>query len=304
MGEVAPLVAALFGAVAFGGGDMLGACATRRLPSYSAAAASQVAAVAFLYLFMSSPTGSSLGPGAALGAFMGGLAHGLALMLLFHGLARGLVGVVAPLCAMSSIIVPLFGDLVLGRHVGAPQLAGIALCMIASVLIAGAVGESRSGRGTGWSMAIGIASGMAYGTADVILATIPEPDSNAILLVARGACVCLAVAVMIAMTSRQPTQTLLREGNGHRGGALAFDPAAVRHVGIALALAAGVFDVLGQIGYMHAATRGSMAVASAATALFPAVTILLAVVFFRERVSPIQLVGYGVATAAVLLLAA
>ena len=52
------------------------------------------------------------------------------------------------------------------------------------------------------------------------------------------------------------------------------------------------------------ASRGSMGVASAVTALFPAVTVMLAVVLFAERITRTQMLGYAVATAGVLVLAA
>jgi drug/metabolite transporter (DMT)-like permease len=61
----------------------------------------------------------------------------------------------------------------------------------------------------------------------------------------------------------------------------------------ALAAIAGLLDALGHAGYVHAATRGSMGIAAALVATFPAVTVLLAAIFLRERVTRLQLVGFG-----------
>ena len=58
-----------------------------------------------------------------------------------------------------------------------------------------------------------------------------------------------------------------------------------------LAATAGVFDAMGQMSYVHAATRGSMAVAASLVALFPAVVVVLAVVVLREQVVLRQYLG-------------
>lgn len=308
MPELGILSAAALGAVAFGGGDMLGACASRRLSTFGAVAVSQLAAVAFLYALTAGQGFAMLGPADTASACAGGVAHALALMLLYHGLAQGKVGVVAPLCAMSSIVVPLMGDLVLGRPVTDAQLVGIALCAVAALLIAGTPERGRQRRTTRWSVAIGIASGLSYGAADALLATIPTDDTTAVVFFARCACVAFAVPVAMVMVGREGGR-----GSGAAPAALAMQGRPVeagdrspglRHIGLPLALAAGMFDALGQMGYMAAATRGSMGVASAITALFPAVTVALAVMFFRERISNLQVVGYAVASGGVLVLAA
>jgi drug/metabolite transporter (DMT)-like permease len=64
-------------------------------------------------------------------------------------------------------------------------------------------------------------------------------------------------------------------------------------VSIVLAAAAGLLDVLGHFGYVYAATRGSMGVAAALVAIFPGVTVLLAVILLRERITGGQLVGFA-----------
>lgn len=309
MPEIGILSAAVLGAVAFGSGDMLGACASRRLTAYGAVAISQIAAVAFLFAFVSQSGLSHIGTGATIAAFAGGLAHAVALMLLYQGLAQGRVGVVAPLCAMSSIVVPLLGDLALARPLTEAQLFGILLCGLAALLIAGSGVDGSHRRTLKWSVAIGIASGLSYGAADVVLATIPTDDTNGVVFLARCACVAIAVPVAVFAAARarpdprpRPRAALL--GSMRQPGLAPHRSLALRHIGPTLAIAAGVFDVMGQIGYMMAATRGSMGVASAITALFPAVTVALAVLFFRERISNLQIVGYAVASGGVIVLAA
>ena len=64
-------------------------------------------------------------------------------------------------------------------------------------------------------------------------------------------------------------------------------------IGVALSGAAGLFDMLGHVGYVHAATRRSMGVAAALVAIFPGVTGLLAALVLQERITRSQLFGSG-----------
>lgn len=309
--EVGILAASLLGAAAFGTGDMLGACASRRLSAANVVAISQVAAVAALYMFAIEPHMAGLGAGEILLALGGGIAHATALLLLYVGLSRGQVGVVAPLCAISSILLPLIGDLAFGRHVALAQFGGIGLCVVAAVVITGSVERAASSRPIAWSARLGLLSGLAYGASDMMLASIPSSETGAVVLVARCASVALAFA-LVMMARQRPTRE--REQLSTSGGPILLAPptpvgfpftmhSAIWCAGAVLAVAAGAVDVMGQVAYVHAASRGSMAVASAITALFPAVTVMLAVVFFGERITPAQMIGYAVATAGVIVLA-
>lgn len=310
--EVGILSASLLGAAAFGTGDMLGACASRRLSTANVVAISQVAAMVTLCMFAVEPRVAGLGAGEILLALVGGIAHATALLLLYVGLSRGQVGVVAPLCAISSILVPLIGDLAFGRHVATTQFAGIGLCVVAAAVITGSVKRTANSGPIGWSARLGLLSGLAYGASDMMLASIPSSETGAVVLVARCASVALAFALVMVATQKSTS------GMGQlptSGGPILFASptpggfSITMHSGIwcagaVLAVAAGTADVMGQVAYVHAASRGSMGVASAITALFPAVTVMLAVIFFGERITRAQVLGYAVATAGVLVLAA
>ncbi len=74
--------------------------------------------------------------------------------------------------------------------------------------------------------------------------------------------------------------------------------------GVILAGITGVLGMLGALGYLVAVSRGPVSLISPITALYPAVTILLAMVFLGETLVLRQWVGVGMALAAVLLIAA
>jgi bacterial/archaeal transporter family protein len=69
--------------------------------------------------------------------------------------------------------------------------------------------------------------------------------------------------------------------------------------GILYGLAVGILSAIGQLA-LFAAYRsgGNTAVITTASGLYPLVTVVLAVIFLRERLTKVQLVGLGFATAA------
>jgi bacterial/archaeal transporter family protein len=77
-------------------------------------------------------------------------------------------------------------------------------------------------------------------------------------------------------------------------------PVSRRRTGIFLALGSGLVSCLGNIAYFEVYNRGAKAAAVVPiTALYPLVTILLAVPLLRERLSALQLVGIGFSMGAI-----
>jgi uncharacterized membrane protein len=73
-----------------------------------------------------------------------------------------------------------------------------------------------------------------------------------------------------------------------------------RRIGIWLALASGILSCLGNIAYFDVLNRGAKAAAVIpVTALYPAVTVLLAVPLLKERVSVLQWLGIALSLAAI-----
>jgi drug/metabolite transporter (DMT)-like permease len=68
------------------------------------------------------------------------------------------------------------------------------------------------------------------------------------------------------------------------------------------AMASGALDVWGGTTFMLASQRGQLVVISVIAALYPAITVLLARIFLKERLERHQVVGlYGAGIAVVLL---
>ena len=72
--------------------------------------------------------------------------------------------------------------------------------------------------------------------------------------------------------------------------------------GLLLALIGGVVTCLGNVAYYAALARGEkVATVVSLTALYPLVTVLLAVLVLRERLNRVQLLGLGLSLAAIWL---
>jgi len=74
-------------------------------------------------------------------------------------------------------------------------------------------------------------------------------------------------------------------------------------MGILYALLTGITGVLGTLFYYAAASRGQISIVVSLTALYPLITILLAIIFLHETLVLKQMIGLGFAVAAIVLLA-
>jgi transporter family protein len=72
--------------------------------------------------------------------------------------------------------------------------------------------------------------------------------------------------------------------------------------GIAFALLNGILSAIGTLALFAAYhTNGNTSVITASSALYPMITVVLAVTILREHFGPIQVVGLGFAAAAIVI---
>ena len=74
-------------------------------------------------------------------------------------------------------------------------------------------------------------------------------------------------------------------------------------LGILFAFLTGITGVLGTFFYYLAASRGQISIVASLTALYPLITIMLAIVFLHETLIMKQVIGLCFAIAAIILLA-
>ena len=277
------IVLALAAALSWGTGDFLGGTATRREPVVTVAATTYLVGGVFLTL-VALPTGGSPTFGDLRLGALGGLAGLGGIVLLYHGLARGPMTVVAPVTGVVAAALPLLWGLLSGEQIETVALIGVAAGLVAIVAIsavpdpaAAALDGARERR---WvSVLTALAAGGGFGAFYIVLGR-TSPDSGMWPLVAaRGVSVLVMVPVVAALRTR-------------------FVPRTSR----ATVAGAGIFDSGANALYLLATRHGSITIAALLASLYPAATVVLARLVHRERLGTVQLGGLALAAVAVVLI--
>lgn len=302
-------------ALVYGAADFLGGRASRHDHPTVVVAVSQATSFGLLVVLLvvdGSPVAGWTSLGFGIGSGLVGLAG---VLLLYRGLARGAMGVIAPITAVGAAVVPVTYGLATGERPGATALVGVALALVAVALIASAspaevahdavLGDAGTVGGGPFSPVTGVlvdeshrepappartsasdlalagAAGAAFGIGFILLAESGDDAGFWPLLAARAASVpVVAVAVRVM---------------GHR--------LAVRPGNRLAVLGAGTLDVTAIALYLLAARRGLISLVAVLGSLYPVGTVALARLVLGERLVARQLAGLGVALAGVLLIA-
>lgn len=290
-------VLSLASAALYGAADFVGGLATRRANAIAVVVISQFAGLALLaasipFLPPASPSAGDLAWGAVVG-----LAGGVGVALLYKALAIGTMGVVAPTTAVCAVAIPVIAGMLLGERPGPLAAAGIALAMIAIVLVSqqasvpevthGVRGAERPNRSLGRrrgqlppGLALALLSGVAIGLFFLALARTSEQAGMWPLVAARTTSVTLFAVIAAAAG-----YSLRLRGSVGR-----------------ISAAGGVIDMLANVLYLLAARRGPLTIVVTLSSLYPASTVVLARVVLGERLSAVQQVGIVCALAAVVMI--
>jgi drug/metabolite transporter (DMT)-like permease len=277
-----PVLLSLLAAVAYGLGDFNGGVFSRRGGAWAVSLTAQAGGAVLVLLLTlvtdGSPTGADLA-----WSLLAGLGNGFGTAFLYRGLASGRMGVVAPVSAVGSVLVPVAVGVATGERPGPLVWTGILLALPAIWLVSREPAALPSPAAAGGSGLVdGILAGLGFGTLFAALAQIPEEAG--FLPLALNQVVAGVVIVAVAVALRRPWVPRNRYAlGGLVSGALG-------------ALATGAFLVATQGGYLT--------VTSVISSLYPAVTVLLAATVLREHVHRAQGVGLALCACAVALVAA
>ncbi len=307
-------VIALVGAVVYGSADFLGGLAARRLRSIVVTAVAAVAGLAALLLAQPLFVGVWSAPDIAWGV-LGGVVSVVAIALLYACLAIGPMSILSPLTAVVSAVAPmLWGLLVKGDALAPIGYAGLALALVAVVLVGFIPGE-KIVRPSARGLAMAVGAGLAIGAFLIILDQTSADSGLVPVVTSRATSGVVTVAIVgvlaLAATRRGESARSVLEVDGLPLGATPSGHADLEHAssGVVrviattrqawwLAIACGIADAAANAFALLALRTGDLAVVSALTALYPAGTILLAALVLRERVAAVQWVGLGLALAA------
>ena len=275
------VILALGGALVYGCADFCGGLAARRTRVAAVALVGQCAGLVVLVPGFLLVSGTADGASVAWGAGAGA-AGAVGLLLFYRGLATGPMAVVAPVTAVTAASVPVVAGLVSGERPSLPALAGVLVAVVAVLLVSAEGGRMPSRtqlRSAGTLTALG--AGLAFGSLFVLLSHSSEDSGMWPLAGARAASIALLVVVSLALRQRP------RVAPGSGG----------------LVLAAGIGDMAANVLFLLAAREGLLSITGVLVSLYPASTVLLAVVVLRERLAGLQLAGMGLAVTAVTVIA-
>lgn len=251
--------------LSIGSSDFLGGYLARRARALTVVitflAFGAVAVVGLLLVVESHLRWGDVGFGAG-----SGLAAGLALFLLYHGLATASAAVVSPVTALLTAVVPLGWGVATGDELAGLAVAGgvIALAGLLGTTFSPELGQ-RAVAGLGW----GTGAGVCFGIGLTLLGQTTQDSGMWPALAQRLAAL---VVLGVVATLRGVPRLVARDRLGI--GALG-----------------GVLSGLGMGAFVAGAQRGSLSEIAITSSAFPAVTVVLAAGFERHPLRWWQMTG-------------
>jgi drug/metabolite transporter (DMT)-like permease len=274
---------ALVAALSYGVGDFVGGVGGRRtepalIPIGIQTVGLVAALVAVAVLPGNGPTVGALSWGA-----ISGIGSGIGNAALFRGFARGQMSVVAPLSAVLTAALPVVVGLVTGDRLSPSGWAGLVLALPAIFLVSwsGAAGFRLADLG------YGLPAGGGFGLLFIALDRAGTEHGAWPLLPGQLVALLIALAAAIPVLRRpryrrwQPWAGVLR-----------------------WSVSAGLLGAAANYCFLAATGAGQLTIAAVLAGLYPAVTVLLAMLILRERPRLAQAAGLVGAGAAVVAMAA
>ncbi len=278
------VVLGLASAAAWGSADFSGGLAGRRASLFGVILFSQLLGLPFALGIAIVRAEPFPVPADLVLAVVGGLLGGIGIAALYGGLARGRMGVVAPISGVLSAVVPVTAGILLQGLPGPAALLGIALALVAVVLVSAAPGGSSGVpqdriAGIPADVAIAIVAGTSLGFLNLVISRLTPGSAFAPLVLLRLTEALLIGSVILAV--RRPWR--------------------ISRPVWPLVLVAGGLDMAGNGLFILAAQAGRLDIAAILSALYPVATLILAATLLKERVVGVHAIGVAAAILAIVL---
>jgi uncharacterized membrane protein len=267
-------------ALVYGVGDYCGGSAGKRAPVLAVTLVAKFAALPLL-VAIALGLGAQRAPDLADAAWStaAGLAGVFGVVLFYRAMSSGAMAVVAPVTAAATAVLPVIVGIAVDGWPGVVPLLGVVCAVVAIAMVSAGGGRVLL---TPQLLGLALLSGLGFGLFFALLDRVHAGTGQWPLVIAQ---VAAAVALLVVGRFRRTPLTVPRN-------ALPF------------ALAAGAFDTIANVLYVVANNGGELALVAPLASLYPASTVVLALVIDRERVRGWQLLGLGLAGTALALLAA
>jgi drug/metabolite transporter (DMT)-like permease len=273
---------ALLSAFGYGISDFVGGIASRRVAALRVVLVSYPIALVILAV-LATAVGGEINQGALFWGALCGVSQAFGIWWFYAALGSGPISVVSPLTAILVAGIPVGAGLVLGERPSAVAAVGVVLALVAVVLVSREttdhdVTPHKFTPTVAW---LTVGSGLAFGLNFVLIHQAPVEAKLWPLVFARlSASVLVLVIAAVSSNLRPPNGTPLR-----------------------LAMLAALLDTGANVAMLLALQASYLSLAGVLMSLYPAATVLLAIVVLRERVTRWQVLGMVVALGAVAMIA-
>jgi len=275
--EIAVVVFGLLASASWGAGDFSGGLATRKQSVISVLFIAHLLGLV-LFAGLALLTRETMPPITDLvwGA-LAGLSGAIGLGALYTALASGRMGLAAPTVGVIAAIIPVVVSILMNGTPTTIQLVGFAVGIVSLWLVSYSGGQVPERKVLGLAVVAGIGLGM-------FLVLLDRVQSNAVFwpLAATRAASFTVILAIIIVSRREWRPKTTRQG--------------------LMITLSGVLDATANVFFVLAAQLGRLDVASVLSSLYPAMTVLLAWIFLKERLSRIQLLGILAALIAIMLI--
>ncbi len=278
------VVLAVLAALSYGVGDFSGAQAARtRSPLWVLWVARLASLVALSGPLVFWNDGVVVARDLLLGC-VGGALISTAIWLMYRSMNLAPIHFATPIAAVLAASVPAVIGTALGERPKPIAVAGVLLAILSVAMISGLGRESFSAHTKNERLALqlSVIAGVLYGLHSVVFSEISD-RSGLWPVLAEQTTGFVGALVLWSFLERRK----------HRGPLSDLSQANLLTLG--LAIVAGVFEVLAVVSFLEASRRGLLSVVGAVVALYPAPTILLAMLVLHERPNRRQAIGLFVA---------
>jgi drug/metabolite transporter (DMT)-like permease len=269
----------LISAVLWGAGDFTGGIASRKTGAFRVVFFAEIIGIIILVvaaLGFQDTTPSSL---SMMQAALAGALGSLGLVLLYHSMATGSMSIAAPVSALTAGILPV----VMGAFTeGLPSgltLIGFAFALMAVWFVSQGEGGSRNILAHVSDLRLPLLAGVGFGSYFVVMHSASQESTLWPMVISRAG--GLAIISLVMLMRRESLRV-------------------VRAAWSVIAMN-GTLDVGGNTFYILAGQTGRMDVAAVLSSLYPGVTVILAGLVLKERLSRTQWLGIALALVAIVL---
>ena len=283
-------------AAGLGFSDFFGGSASRRTGPLRILTGVQCTGAAIIGIYLLAASEPLGGVRETVLAVIGGAALSFGAGCMYAGLTWGRMSVMAPVVAAAVAVFTFAVGLVRGERPTELALAGVALAIVAVILISRPpraadvpLGQAGAPRRIGLSaeLTLSVVAGAAFATFQTTIGEIGGAAGVGPLLVVRAVGGTLSLAVLLVVWRRAGAPRLR----------------VPRRSTLVPVMAAGLLLTVAHVLLIEALSRGLLSIVGPITSLSPAFTVIPARIFLHEHISRTQVVGMVLATAGLVLVA-